>query len=109
MHHTTSPDGVDSLLVVPNAALVQFDHHIERTFGGVFVRVLEKAENEVLELLVDVVVLCLFVQIFQVVDDATVQEFTQFFVLASEELKENGEDGSRSDDILASHDFESCD
>ena len=76
MHHTSGPDGVDCLIIVPDLALVQLYHDVKGAFGSILVRVLQERQDEVLQLLIDVLVLCLLVDVLHVLDDAAMEELT---------------------------------
>lgn len=89
VHDTARPDSIHRFLVVPDLALVELDHHDKGASGTILVRVLKKTQDKVLHLLVDVLVLCLLVKVFHVLDDGTVEELAKLFVLAAEELEEN--------------------
>ena len=61
-----------------------------------------------MQLLIDVVVLCFFVQFFKVIDDATMQELSELFILALEQFKEDWKDDCSTDVIFSTHDLEAC-
>lgn len=109
VHHAALPDRVHCLLVVPDAPLVQLDHHVKGAFCGVLVRVLQQRQDEILELFVDAVVLGLLVDFFHIGDDAAVQELPQLLVLASEEFEEHWEHNSCRHNVFAAHDFKASD
>lgn len=53
----STPDSVDSLLIVPHLSLVKFNHNVERPTRSIFIGVLEESLDELLEFLVDVMLL----------------------------------------------------
>ena len=109
MKHTTTPNGIDCLFVIPDLALVELDHDVKGASGSVFIGILQQTLDEVLEFLVDSVVLGFLVQLLEVVDDGAVKELTQLFVLASEKLEENWKDDRWGHDVLAPHNLQAGD
>ena len=55
--HYTLPDSIDSLIIVPDASLVELNHDVQGPLGSILVRVLQQAEHEALQLFIDQVVL----------------------------------------------------
>lgn len=86
---TALPNSIDSLIVVPNVAFVHFDHDAHRATSGVLIRLLEQRQDKVLKLFIDAVVLGCLVDSFQVRDDNGMQIFSECFILALKQLKED--------------------
>ena len=57
----TLPDSVDSLIVIPNMTLVQFNHDIQRSSCWILIRVLQKSKNEILQFFVDNMIFAIFI------------------------------------------------
>jgi hypothetical protein len=81
VHHPL-PDRIYRLLIIPDAALIKFDHNVKRPLGSILIRVLKKTQNKPLQFLVYSVVFCIFVDFFEVCNQAAVEEFSKLFVLA---------------------------
>ena len=70
----STPDSVDSLLIVPHLSLVKFNHNVERSTRSIFIGVLKESLDELLKFLVDVMLLGGLVHQLKIRDDHTVQE-----------------------------------
>lgn len=79
-----SPDRIDGLIVVPDVALVKFNHDVHTPFGRILIRVLQQTQNKVLQFFIQVVVFGVFVQKFDVRYDDSVEVLAEGFVFAFE-------------------------
>ena len=76
------------LLIIQNASLVKFDHHHKRSLSGTLMGVVQQAMDKSLQLSVHANVFRPRIDLLQIGDDNSVQELSQLFVLAPEELEE---------------------
>lgn len=80
------PDSIDCFVIIPDFALVQFNHNVERSSRRIFRWILKHLLDESLKLLVDSVILSWLVQLLHVCNHDTVQVFSQSFVFAFEKF-----------------------
>jgi hypothetical protein len=67
---------------------------------------LKHAQNEILKFLVDGMVFGLFVDVFHVGDNATVEESSQLFILAFKKLQEDGKDSRGGNYFFSAHNLQ---
>jgi len=67
------PDRVHRFIVIPDVALVQLYHHVEGLASRFLVWVLQQSEDKVLKFFIDDMVFGVFIQLFQVCYNYTVE------------------------------------
>lgn len=108
MHHPL-PDRIHRLFIIPDASLIKFDHNVKRPLGSILIRVLQKTQDKPLQFLVYSVVLCIFIDFFEVCNQTAVEEFSKLFVLASKQLEKYRQDNDCLNVVLSTHDLEARD
>ena len=82
MEHSSGPDGIHCFVIIPNTTLVQFNHDIERSLRSILIGILQKPKDKVLEFLVDMDILLVLVQLFEVTYDHSMEELPQLLIFA---------------------------